>query len=533
MSATLTLDHLTHTWPDGSTVLADIDLGLGPGRHGIIGANGSGKSTVLRLLVGDLVPTTGSVRVDGRRAYLPQDPRMPGRTVSDALGISTRRAALRAIESGDADPRWFDLLGDDWDVEERSIAQLGRLGLGRLGLGTPDPLDRDLATLSGGELTLLALAARLLETPDVLLLDEPTNHLDRRARDVVLDVVSGFQGCLVVASHDRELLERVDDVVEVRGGAVRTFDGPFSTYEQAVAHEQEVAERAVRDARSDLRKQQREHEETQVKLARRRRYADKAYTNKREPRAVMKLRKRAAQESAGRLRGEHAEDVAQARERLDEAQDRVRDDQEIRLDLPETRVPGTRDVALATDLVLAHVDRPAGLHVRGPERVGVVGDNGTGKSTLLRTLAGLETPASGEVSVRVPMAYLPQSADLLDDELSVVENVLGRAPGADPQHVRAQLARLLFRGRDAERLASTLSGGERLRATLACLVLATPAPQLLLLDEPTNHLDLASVEHLLQALDSYEGAMLVVSHDEHVLRGLRLDRRLDLGRRTG
>ena len=526
MPATLSLDHLTLAWPDGDTVLDDVTLGLGPGRHGLVGLNGSGKSTLLRLLAGEVRPTAGSLRVEGRRAHLPQDPRLPGATVADALGVSDRRRALRAIESGDVAQAWFDDVGDDWDVEERSIAHLDRLGLRDLG---DEPLDRALATLSGGELTLLALAARLQDDPEVLLLDEPTNHLDRRARTVVLDHVTAFTGCLVVASHDRELLELVDDVVEVRGGEVRTFAGPFSAYWAALAQERETAERSVRDARADLRRRQREHEETQVKLARRKRSAETAWASTREPRAVMRLRKRTAQVSAGRLKGEHEQDVAEARERLHEARERVREDQHIRLELPDTRVPTTRDVAVTDGLVLAHVHRPVELHVRGPERVGLVGPNGAGKSTLLRTLAGLERPAAGRVSVRVPTAYLPQSADVLDDGLTVLENVRRTAGDADQQHVRAQLARLLFRGHAAERTASTLSGGERLRATVACLVLASPAPQLLLLDEPTNHLDLASVEHLVQALDAYEGAMVVVSHDERVLDALRLGRRLDLG----
>lgn len=530
MPSTLVLDHLTFTWPDGDTVLDGVDLTLGAGAHGLVGANGSGKSTLLRLLTGSLVPTSGTVTVAGRVAHLPQDPVTTGpATVADALGVAERRRALHAIEAGDADPRWFDVLGDAWDVEERSVGQLDRLGLG---LGHR-PLDRDLASLSGGELTLLALAARLVDEPDVLLLDEPTNNLDRRARSVVLAVVDSFAGCLVLASHDRDLLERVDDVTEVRAGTVRTFGGAFGHYEQVLSAEQESADRAVRDARSDLRRQRRELEQTQVKLARRLRTGAKAEREKRVPKIVAHGRRQQAEGSAGRLRGEHEQIVAQARDRLDDAEGLVRDDREIRLELPATHVPAGRDVLVTTDLVLAHTAKPLQLHVRGPERVAIVGPNGSGKSTLLGTVAGTLAPAAGSVDVPVPVGHLPQAADLLDDGLTVMDNVRARTPLGDPQQARAQLARLLFRGRAADREAGTLSGGERLRANLACLLLADPAPGLLLLDEPTNNLDLASVAHLVQALDGYRGALLVVSHDERFLSELRLDRRLVLGPRSG
>ena len=178
--------------------------------------------------------------------------------------------------------------------------------------------------------------------------------------------------------------------------------------------------------------------------------------------------------------------------------------------------------------MLPRVDTAVDLHLRGPERVALVGPNGSGKSTLLQVLLGELVPAAGSVRVGVPVGHLAQRPALPDEQASVVENVRRAAPDAPPQTVRAQLARLLFRGRDADRAVATLSGGERLRAALACVLLAEPAPQLLLLDEPTNDLDLVSVGHLVDALRGYEGALLVVSHDERFLDDLCLDRRLEL-----
>ena len=525
MRSALTLHDLTLTWPDGTAVLDSLDLDLGSGRHGLVGANGSGKSTLLRLMSGELQPVRGSRHALGTVARLPQDPlRGNERSVADVLGISDVRSALRAIESGSTDVAHFEALGDGWDIEERAGAELHRLGLGRL------DLDRPIDAVSGGELVLLALGARLLTSPAVLLLDEPTNNLDRVARKRLHEVVAGFAGVLVIASHDRELLEVMDTTHELRDGRVRTFGGGFSVYEEAVAAEQETARRHVRDAESDLRRQRRELADAQVTLARRRRYGQKMFEEKRAPKVVMGTRKRAAQVSAGKLRGRMESEVGAARDRLAEAAASVRDDREISFDLPATRVPGARVVLTTDDLHLVHTGARVDLAVQGPERIGIVGPNGSGKTTLLRTIVGEVAPASGEIMLRVPARHLPQQMTVLDDDLSIVENVRRHAPGTSEQAVRAQLARLLFRGRAADQLARTLSGGERLRATVACLLLAEPAPQLLLLDEPTNNLDLRGVQHLVGALRSYEGALVVVSHDDRFLDEVGVERAVELVR---
>ncbi|MGP3982330.1 ABC-F family ATP-binding cassette domain-containing protein [Streptomyces sp. KR80] len=525
-SATSSVTCSAHSfaWPDGTAVLDGFDLAVGPGRTGLIGLNGSGKSTLLRLLAGELTPVAGSVRVAGEIGYLPQDLVLDtALRVDAALGIAEARAALHAIESGDASEEHFTAVGDDWDVEERARAVLDQLGLRHIGL------DRTIGEISGGESVLLRLAALLLRRPDVLLLDEPTNNLDLDARRRLYEAVASWSGVMVVVSHDRELLELVDQVADLRDGEIRWYGGGFSAYEEALAVEQEAAERMVRVAEADVKRQQRELAEAQVRLARRRRYGQKMYDTKREPRAVMKERKRQAQVSAGKYRTMHAEKLEEAKERLDEAVEAVRDDDEIRVDLPHTAVPTGRVVLTLRDLELRYGARVPAFEVRGPERIALLGRNGAGKSTLLRTIAGELEPAGGEAVADVPVRFLPQRLDVLDDALSVAENVARYAPAATNNRIRARLARFLFRGARADRAAGTLSGGERFRAALAALMLAEPAPQLMMLDEPTNNLDMASVRQLTSALTSYEGALIVAGHDIPFLRGIGITRwvRLD------
>ncbi|WP_184574444.1 ABC-F family ATP-binding cassette domain-containing protein [Streptomyces zagrosensis] len=524
--ASVTCSALSFQWPDGTTVFDQLSLTIGRGRTGLIGTNGTGKSTLLRLFAGQLRPAHGSVTVHGTLAYLPQNVTLDTAVrVDQALGIVERRTALRAIESGDVNDDHFDTIGDDWDVEERALATLAALGLGGI------ELDRTVGQLSGGETVLLRLAALLLERPDVLLLDEPTNNLDLFARRRLCDAVDAWRsGALVIVSHDRDLLERMDRTAELRSGSVTWYGGGWSEYEAALATQQEAAGRTLRAAEAAVRQQKRELEEVQTKVARRERHSKKMDAQRRAPRIVAGERKRSAQESADKLRGVQEDRLSAARERREEAADAVRQDAEIRVRLPHTAVPTGRTVLRLSELRPQFGQLNDGnLQVHGPERIALVGRNGAGKTSLLRTLTGELAPLSGEATAFVPLRFLPQRLDVLDEELSIAANVARLAPGVSDNHIRSQLARFLFQGARAEQPAGTLSGGERFRAALAATMLAAPAPQLLLLDEPTNNLDLASVRQLTHALEAFEGALLIASHDLPFLESIGITRWVFVG----
>ncbi|GAB2517523.1 ABC-F family ATP-binding cassette domain-containing protein [Nocardia heshunensis] len=515
----ISISDLTFGWPDGTPVFEGLDAQLGPGHIGLVGANGAGKSTLFRLVTGELRAARGSVSVSGRVGYLRQDLGLAtGQRVDEVLGLAGIRKALHRIESGSGDDGDFDLVGNSWDIEERAVALLARLGLHYVAGDIAD-LDRRLDTLSGGETVLLGLVAELLREPEVLLLDEPTNNLDQVARQRLYEVVGQFPGTVLTVSHDRELLDRVDTIAELRQGEIRLFGGNFSEYERIIAVEQEAARAAVRDARSDVRKQARELVEARIKLDRRLRTGAKAEEEKRVPKIVAHNRKREAQVAAGKLRNNHIGKVEGARDHLSEMQERVRDDREIRVELPDTRLYPGQDV-LELDEVRLACGPTVTLKVTGPERIALTGRNGIGKTTLLHRIQ--------QDGPKVAWRMLPQRLDVFDESRSVFENVAAAAPHASAEQIRAQLARFLFRGGDADVLAGALSGGERLRAALAMLLLAEPAPKLLLLDEPTNNLDLPSLAHLTEALAAFQGALIVVSHDPRFLSDIGVTRRLEL-----
>ncbi|GAA2623221.1 ABC-F family ATP-binding cassette domain-containing protein [Dactylosporangium fulvum] len=518
--ASIVCTGLSFSWPDGTPVFDDLTFTVGTGRTGLVAPNGAGKSTLLKLVAGEHRPTGGSVTVDGVLGYLPQALPLSGDlTVADVLEIAPVVRALAAIESGDASEEHFTVIGTDWDVEERARAELSRLGLGDVAL------DRRLGSLSGGQIVSLGLAAQLLKAPSVLLLDEPTNNLDRDARRRLLAVLDDWSGCLLLVSHDRVLLDRMDRIAELDHGQVRMFGGNFAEYEAAKRAARDVAERQLRSAEQDLKREKRELQQARERAARR--ASTGARTNADIPRIIQGGLKRRAQESAGRANELHSQRLEAARARVDEADRALREDDTLALSLPDTTVPAGRTVFDGERLRVRDLFAGDGvtLTIRGPERIALTGANGTGKSTLLRILGGLLEPDGGRTArADGRVAYLSQRLDLLDLDRSTLENLRAFAPRMPASDMMHQLARFLFRAERAHLPVGALSGGERLRATLLCVLCAEPAPQLLLLDEPTNNLDLTSVAQLERALDAYRGAFVVVSHDDRFLAEIGVQR---------
>jgi ATPase subunit of ABC transporter with duplicated ATPase domains len=475
---------------------------------GLVGPNGSGKTTLFRLITGEDQPDEGQVAVDRgvTIGYFSQDVgEMAGRSavaevIAGAGAVAEVAAELHDIEAAMADPEradeMDDIIAQYGEVQHRfeeldGYALEGRAREVLAGLSfSPEMMDGDVGALSGGWKMRVALARILLMRPDVMLLDEPSNHLDLESLIWLEQFLHGYEGALMMTSHDREFMNRVvTKVLEIDGGALTAYSGNYEFYEQ---------QRALAE-----KQQQAQFERQQAMLAKEIKFIE-----------------------TFKARASHAAQVQSRVKKLDKIE---------RVEPPKRRATVSFDFPPAPrsgeDVVsLKNVEKGYGSRkiyegldfmVRRRERWCVMGVNGAGKSTLLKLVAGATEPDEGNVSVggSVKMGYFAQHAmDLLDGERTVFQMLEETFPQAGQGSLRTLAGCFGFSGDDIEKKCRVLSGGEKARLVTA-IMLYDP-PNFLVLDEPTNHLDMATKEMLIAALSDYEGTMLFVSHDRHFLAAL-------------
>ncbi|HFF8432687.1 ATP-binding cassette domain-containing protein [Serratia marcescens] len=516
------LHQLTCQFADGETLFGPLDLAFDRQRCGLVGRNGVGKTQLLRLIAGLDRPGNGHVESHAALAYVAQQPEIAAdTTLAQLLGYGEVFAALARLEQGRPLADDIDRLEGRWDLNDRLQNAFAAAGLPAF-----DPL-RSASSLSGGERMRAALCGALIGEGDFLLLDEPTNHLDSVGRAWLYQQLDQWRGGLLIASHDRQLLARMARIVELTPGALRSYGGNYDDYRRQRDTEQQAARADLEHAREERRRtrarQQKEHDMSQRRSAQTLRVVDTLNIASFERVAY----KSAAKESLGTLRKQHQDRRDSLDAAVREAYQRVEEEQPVLLALPGSEVNANKQVLVLERLQLPFVSAPPlDLRIDGPMRVALTGPNGCGKSTLLKSVLGQLTALSGHCHCPLSTAYLDQTLSQLDPNLSVMEHLgLQDSPLAEGA-LRTRLAQLQL---GADRIAlplGSLSGGERLKAALACALWRRQPAQLLLLDEPTNHLDLASSLAIETALADFPGAMMVVSHDEDFLQALRPTHRL-------
>ncbi|PZT97580.1 MAG: ABC transporter [Brevundimonas sp.] len=521
-----TLDKVAARTSEGATLFDNLNLTFGAERTGVVGRNGAGKSTLLRLIAGEALPAEGVATRSGAVGLLRQryDP-VPGETVAQTLGVGGPLAMIVRVLAGAGSEE--DLAEADWTLEARLAQALADVGLDGIAL------DRPTGGLSGGEQTRLRLAALMLAQPDLLLLDEPTNHLDAQARALVAEVVGRWPGGVAVVSHDRSLLRRMNRILDVSSLGVTVHGGGYDSYVAYKAAERAAAARDLSEAERGLARVGAEAQRRTEAKARRDAAGRRQAARNDQPKILLGRRAERAENSGGRDRLLAQRQTEQAQSALAEAQSRVERTRALSIPMPPTGLAEGRTVLALEGASWRAPDGrcvvgPIDLKMVGPERVAVTGANGAGKTTLLRLAVGALPPGEGRVDRPVRAALLDQEAALLKPDETLIAAWRRLNPGGSDNDAHAALARFLFRNTAAHRRVGDLSGGERLRAALACVLTGDTPPQLLVLDEPTNHLDLDAVAAVEDALNAYDGAMLVVSHDADFLAALNIDRTVGL-----
>ncbi|MGF6593087.1 ABC-F family ATP-binding cassette domain-containing protein [Pseudomonas sp. 2835] len=522
----LTLDSVTLALPDGRLLFSDLVETFDQRRTGLVGRNGVGKSLLAHVLAGRLPPSEGRCLRRGRVHYVGQHLADAGATVADLAQVREVIDALLRIEAGSTQTADFDCVGERWDIRERLQAQLDQHGLAQLSWA------HRAKTLSGGQAMRVALLGAFVSDADYLILDEPSNHLDATSREALMTLLEGWNKGVLVISHDRELLERMERIVELSPLGLSSYGGNYSFYAQCKSAQAEQAERTLDRLKLERQRQARELQQQRERLQRQQSRASKAARSANQAKILLDRQQQRSETTAGKQQRDHQAARLALNTQVRDAAQQVETACPIVIHAPAPRQPSGSQVVVLQDLQLPFAHQGlVNLSLYSGERLGLIGANGSGKSTLLKVLAGQRAPAAGTFEVRSEVALLDQHCSLLPAGQSVLEYLRSASANANANEslLRTRLAQL---GLGAERInlpSGVLSGGERLKATLAGVLYRDTPVGLLLLDEPSNHLDLPSLAALEAMLRQYRGTLLVASHDRVFMQQLALDGYLQLG----
>lgn len=522
----LHLHNITYTHPNGDVLFTDLNLIINrQEKVALIGGNGAGKSTLLNLLTRNLQPLAGSVKVKGNIYKVPQlFGQFNNLTIAGALQIQDKLYALKEILDGRATEEYLTVLNDDWGIEERCKHALAGWGMEDLDLG------QRMYSLSGGQKAKVFLAGIDICGPDIVLMDEPSNHLDKTGRAILYDYIQHAKHTLIIVSHDRTLLNLLNKVYELSNSGIRVYGGNYDFYaaqkkmeNEAFLYDLQSKEKAYKKAKET----ERTSLERQQKLdARGKKKQQKAGM----PKILLNTFKNKAEKSSSHMKDVHAEKARLIYKEIGLLKETLPNTGRMKIDLEHSGLHKGKVLVEAKAVNIAYNGntlwkKPLSFRILSGERIALQGINGSGKTSLIKMILGYLSPQSGEMGKAMTRTmYIDQDYSLIDARLNVYEQAQWYNSGVLQEHeIKIRLSRFLFYKNDWDKTCSTLSGGEKMRLMLCILGLSQEAPEMILLDEPTNNLDIQTIEILTNAINEYQGTLLVVSHDEYFLKQINVE----------
>ncbi|EKT60931.1 ATP-binding cassette domain-containing protein [Providencia sneebia] len=480
-------------------------------QNALVGHNGRGKSVLMRLLAGQLTPTSGNIHWVKPFLHIDQLSRLDGNTIADALGINKLVEAFTRVNIGEATIDDFEFLEDKWHLPSTWQRLLDSA---KLSVTVESPI----CQLSGGEQTRLALCRAFLHPDHFLLLDEPDNHLDQEGQQWLINQLAQHHGGSLVITHNRSLLAHIQTIFELTENGLFEYGGNYTLYEQQKNAELLSIEAKSEQLNKQIHQEKRHQQATLQKTAQRRKQGEKVRRSGSQSLLLLDMKANKAEKRQANVTERHQRVMNNLQSQLQETQKQQTHIKPQKMIL-NYQPDGAKITLFASQLQLPYGDmKPLSFTAYTGEHWHIKGRNGSGKSTLLKILAGKMTAKSGEIRLDENFCYLDQHLNLLDKKLSVVEALHNYQPAFTVEQWRTQLGMLRIRGDKSLQLLGQLSGGEQLKVTLLALTHSPTPPAILLLDEPDNHLDLDSKILLENLIREYQGTLFLVSHDDEFVK---------------
>ncbi|MBE2279592.1 MAG: ABC-F family ATP-binding cassette domain-containing protein [Ignavibacteriaceae bacterium] len=528
----LTIKNLSYTLPAGKQLFENLNYSFTGKITGITGNNGSGKSSLAKIICGLLTPSSGSVITSQSLYYLPQNlsaEKYPD--VQSILGVKDILDSMKKLEDGTGSLTDVEIVGDNWLIEQSAIESLENAGL------NSGFLNRDSTSLSGGELLKVFIAQILLNNPGILILDEPTNHLDKHGRAIIHNLITSRKSPVLIISHDRELLRLCDEIVEFYNGTLRSFGGNYDFYEE---QSELIQSKLTNDYKTAIKSLKIANQEAEEKIENKKMKLSTASKNNKNagiPKIMLNKMKGSGENSLSKLKNAQSKRLSDLNEKVDTIKNQIDFGKKIKIEFQTSESKKGKSLISAETLNFHFSERnlweiPVTIHLTQPTRLRIMGANGSGKTTLLKALANLNQNFTGRLVRNYKNSgYLDQKMSLFDPDKTLLQNF--NKPGlinSDEAFYRIILGRFGFYGDETAKLVGNLSGGEKMRAALAFISALKTPPEIIFLDEPTNNLDIKTINILEDTLNNYKGSIICISHDEDFISNCGFNEFLDLDR---